>query len=174
MPMLTFADVQSVTDFDSLCDHVLRKLDWPVDANAVENSFDWNTDELGVEARFRSALTIRQLRPLRSGQPFGIFLVEFASEGGYVGALREVLRGLVPRRRASGSHPTWQHENLLFLCTHNMSASPSRTFAATATIARASPLLAGSAATSSSAPCASSTCRRCAGRTMTARMPTPG
>jgi hypothetical protein len=50
------------------------------------------------------------------GQPWGVFLVEFADAQVYRTALRQVLRGLVPSRRRDSSLPAWQHENLLFLC----------------------------------------------------------
>jgi len=40
-----------------------------------------------------------QLRPLVSGEPWGIFLAEFADTQACRTALRQVLRGLVPNRR---------------------------------------------------------------------------
>jgi len=43
--------------------------------------------------------------------------VEFNQPRVCVTALRQVLRGLVPRRRQSPTQRAWQHENLLFLCT---------------------------------------------------------
>ena len=59
---------------------------------------------------------MRQLRSLVPGQPWGIFLVEFADPQVYRTALRQILRGLVPNRRRDPSLQGWQHENLLFIC----------------------------------------------------------
>jgi hypothetical protein len=69
-----------------------------------------------------------QIQALRHGQPWGIFLLEFASDSpftgrgglhGATGTLRQVLRGLVPSRRHDSHLPSWQRENLLFICTHD-------------------------------------------------------
>ena len=54
---------------------------------------------------------------MHAGQPWGVFLVEFADEQIYRTALRQILRGLVPSRRKHAGLAAWQHENLLFLCT---------------------------------------------------------
>ena len=62
------------------------------------------------------------------GQPWGVFLLEFASDAhfttrgglyGATGTLREVLRGLVPSRKRDPGLPEWQRDNLLFICTHD-------------------------------------------------------
>uniref|UniRef100_UPI0025D7B791 type ISP restriction/modification enzyme n=1 Tax=Rhodoferax sp. OV413 TaxID=1855285 RepID=UPI0025D7B791 len=60
--------------------------------------------------------SIKQLRPLVSGQPWGIFFVEFNKGRLPITALRRVLNGLVPKgRAASGGHQTWAAHDLLFV-----------------------------------------------------------
>jgi hypothetical protein len=46
-----------------------------------------------------------QIPPRRSGQPWGIFLMEFADNRVYRTVLRQVLRGLVPNRRRNPALP---------------------------------------------------------------------
>ncbi|MBI5683474.1 MAG: Eco57I restriction-modification methylase domain-containing protein [Verrucomicrobia bacterium] len=96
-------------------------LDWPIpdDALADELTFDWTGDDLRLSDTAAQRLTggtIRQLRPLIAGQPWGVFLVEFADAQVYRTALRQILRGLVPNRRRNPSLQAWQHDNLLFIC----------------------------------------------------------
>ena len=50
-------------------------------------------------------------------QPWGIFFLQFNSEHIYRTALRRVLRGLVERRDRDPNLPSWQHDQLLFICT---------------------------------------------------------
>jgi hypothetical protein len=47
----------------------------------------------------------------------GHILLEFADDRVHRTALRQVLRGLVPNRRRDPFRPSWNHENLLFICT---------------------------------------------------------
>ncbi len=93
-------------------------------------SLPWSEDELrarGLERRLLDGQAW-QIQSLRQGQPWGIFLLQFArpdhftARGGLHGAtgtLRQVLRGLVPSRRHDSALPSWQRENLLFICTHD-------------------------------------------------------
>ena len=65
--------------------------------------------------------SIRQLRPIEPGQPWGIFYLEFAGKLS-IQVLRGILRGLVAKKRASANSSEmrkWQTENLLFICTSN-------------------------------------------------------
>ena len=82
-------------------------------------TFDWKANKLNLGETGTRHLTdglVRQLRPLQTGQPWGIFIVEFTDDTVHRGALREILRGLVANRRRDPSLPAWQHENLLFVC----------------------------------------------------------
>jgi hypothetical protein len=111
----------SIGSPDDLFAFLRDDLNWPLpeDALADEVTFDWSGDDLRLQDGATQKLkggTIRQLRPLVPGQPWGVFLVEFADTQVYRTALRQVLRGLVPNRRRNASLQAWQHENLLFIC----------------------------------------------------------
>jgi hypothetical protein len=55
--------------------------------------------------------------PFVPGQPWGMFLVEFADIQPYRTSLRQILSGLVPSRQRDPALQSWGHENLLFICT---------------------------------------------------------
>jgi len=77
-----------------LRDHLGWRL--PEDAYVEELTFDWSGSDLRLPETAAQKLTggtVRQLRALMRGQPWGIFLVEFASPQVYRTALRQVLRG---------------------------------------------------------------------------------
>jgi hypothetical protein len=115
------ADVQCISDFDSLLQFCGTKLDWDInpDYEFDELTFDWRQDELNLSedaaGRLRGGV-VRQLREFAPGQPWGVFFVEFATEKVYRASLRQILRALIPRQRARPDQPVWQHENLLFIC----------------------------------------------------------
>ena len=113
--------IAEVDSFESLLGYLRDDLDWDIESvDRDEISFDWQTEDLRIGedagARVKDGV-VHQLRPVVTGQPWGIFLVEFTDGHVYRTALREVLRGLVPRRRRDPHLPAWQHEDLLFLCT---------------------------------------------------------
>ncbi len=114
--------VRQVKDFPSLLGLLRDELNWQIEADAglEELTFDWSARELNFSENHASRLkdgVIRQLRPFVNTQPWGIFFVEFTNGRVYRTALRQVLRKLVPKRRAQfPDQPTWRHENLLFIC----------------------------------------------------------
>lgn len=106
---------------DDLFAFLREDLNWPLPDGAIadELTFDWTDGDLRLPQMDAERLpggTVRQLRPLVPGQPWGIFLVEFIEETVYRTALRQILRGLVPGRRRNASLKAWQHDNLLFIC----------------------------------------------------------
>jgi len=114
--------VRRVRDLDSLFALLRDELDWLLgEPAAIEDStFAWTAEDLRIsnpEAARLNGVVVRQLRPFSQSQPWGIFLVEFATDRLYQTALRAVLRKLVPKRRGDPSLPSWQHDNLLFICT---------------------------------------------------------
>lgn len=123
--------IHNVTDQRSFIDNLLRQtLNWPIDLNFEnigEISYEWTDEELNAAGLSRNNLTgpVLQMQSLIQNQPWGIFVLEFANEEvfttgrGLTGPLRKVLRGLVPKRRRQANHPTWDKENLLFVCTYN-------------------------------------------------------
>ncbi|HEY3318968.1 MAG TPA: N-6 DNA methylase [Planctomycetota bacterium] len=116
-----------------LCEFLAGLLHWPL-AEGVKRiediGYKWSADELqadGLDADIVDGQTY-QFQPFRTDQPWGIFLLEFkhpdalTSGRGMTGPLRKVLRGLVPKRRASANHGDqrkWRQENLLFISTHD-------------------------------------------------------
>lgn len=113
--------IAAVRNFDDLLTLLSEELDWrlPEGAALEDSSFDWDADELRLSEASAKRLgggLIRQLRPLRQGQPWGIFFVEFAEAQIYRTALRQILRALVPNRRKNASLQSWKHDNLLFIC----------------------------------------------------------
>jgi hypothetical protein len=113
--------VQNIKTLADLIAYLRDELGWPISPDTVADdlTFDWSADELrmagGQAARLQGG-TVRQLRPFVPGQPWGIFLVEFADTQVYRTSLRQIVRGLVPNRRRDPALQSWQHENLLFIC----------------------------------------------------------
>ncbi|MCI0555574.1 MAG: hypothetical protein L0287_31905 [Anaerolineae bacterium] len=114
--------VQRVHDLNSLLNLLRDELNWPIQSSHTldDSTFEWRADELSLNESATRQLkdgVVRQLRPFTKHQPWGIFFVEFANGQVYHTALRQVLRGLVYKRRHASDLPAWHHENLLFLCT---------------------------------------------------------
>ena len=102
----------------ALVKYLHDELDWPVNVEDWEdNLFDWQPEELNLKTEHEVKIkSIKQLRPLVSGQPWGIFFVEFNKGRLPITALRRVLNGLVPKGRATGGgHQTWAAHDLLFV-----------------------------------------------------------
>lgn len=110
--------LRQVHTIPALVQYLHDELDWPVNVDDWEdNLFDWEPDELNLKAEHEVKIkSIKQLRPLVSGQPWGIFFVEFYKGRLPITALRRVLNGLVPKGRATGGgHQTWAAHDLLFV-----------------------------------------------------------
>jgi hypothetical protein len=110
--------LRQVHNIPALVQYLHDELDWPVNVEDWEdNLFDWEPDELNLKAEHEVKIkSIKQLRPLVSGQPWGIFFVEFNKGRLPITALRRVLNGLVPKGRATGGgHQTWAAHDLLFV-----------------------------------------------------------
>jgi hypothetical protein len=114
--------LRQVHTIPALVQYLHDELGWPVNVEDWEdNLFDWQPDELNLKAEHEVKVrSIKQLRPLVSGQPWGIFFVEFNQGRLPITALRRVLNGLVPKGRAhsngkGGGHQTWAAHDLLFV-----------------------------------------------------------
>ncbi len=123
--------LQQIDGFDSFVHGLLAEtLGWDIKQHVHELEdigHDWGEDDLKVEGLSSQLVGGRvwQIQPLPvDDQPWGIFLLEFNNPDafvrgrGMVGPLRQVLRGLVPRRQRQHQLRAWEHENLLFICTH--------------------------------------------------------
>jgi hypothetical protein len=118
--MISENKVRTISNIQSLLSFMSGELDWvlPPEPTLDEVTFDWTGAELNlsddISRRLQSGV-VRQLRPLREGQPWGIFFIDFAGSRVYTTALRQVLRRLVPSRRAARPDmPAWQCEKHTF------------------------------------------------------------
>jgi len=113
--------LRDITSFDDVIEYLTDELDWPIDADDLEEAtFEWDPDELGIPAdRVPSLTSVRQLRPLETDQPWGIFFLEFDGPRLPLTALRRLLDKLVTKKRATGSgtRRTWDLNDLLFIIT---------------------------------------------------------
>ena len=110
--------LRQVQTMAQLMHYLHTELGWPVDVDDWEvNLFEWQPEEINLKAEHVVRVkSIKQLRPLVSGQPWGIFFVEFNKGRLPITALRRVLNGLVPKGRATGGgHQTWAAHDLLFV-----------------------------------------------------------
>src|SRR6266851_4259317 len=113
--------IYDIKDRRSLIQRLLADtLEWPIPEDIEdlhELGYGWTPEDLRAQGLDGDVLDghVWQIQ-LRHGQPWGIFVVEFAKDKVYRTVLRQVLRGLVPSRRRDHHLPAWEHTNLLFLC----------------------------------------------------------
>jgi len=71
--------IQTVQTFDALLHYLEDELDCPINEMDVHDlTFDYKPEELGLNPKIAAKIkSIKQLRPLTSSQPFGIFFIEF-------------------------------------------------------------------------------------------------
>lgn len=124
---IPIGDLKRVRRLDDLIDVLGTHLDWPVDTEDVEElTFDWDPIEMGIDrSNVPSLVSVRQLRPLVTGQQWGIFFLEFSGPRLPVGQIRRLLERLRSRQsaRAGGSQNTWALDDLLFFVSTGASAS---------------------------------------------------
>jgi len=111
-------------DFGGFRDFLQEKLNWPIREVSKESlTYEYLPEELKIDGKQINRFTgdtIYQLIPVVRNQPWGIFLLELNIPKVYITFLRLILHGLVPyRRKLSSTMPTWEIENLLFICTYN-------------------------------------------------------
>ena len=95
-----------------------EELGWPIHVDDWEDAvYNWEPEELNLKAEHQVAVkSIMQLKPLVTGQPWGIFFVDFDKGKLPIVVLRRVLNGLaVKRRTVGGGHQTWLARDLLFV-----------------------------------------------------------
>ena len=97
--------LQSIQSFDSLVTYLRDDLDWPLEDVDIEDlTFEYSPEELGLQQEYVVKLkSIKQLRPLVTHQPWGIFYLEFERKKLPVVVLRRILKELVPKKRASAN-----------------------------------------------------------------------
>lgn len=97
--------LRAIKTFAQLLEFLRDELDWPIDQFDDEDdlTFDWS-DDLGLKDSERVGIsTIKQLRPLETGQPWGVFFVSFEKKNLPIVILRRILNALVLKKRASAN-----------------------------------------------------------------------
>jgi len=122
-----FERLRSIRRLDQLLAYLRDELDWPVDSDDVEDvTFDYDPEELGFTADAVVHIReIKQLRPLVTGQPWGIFWVSFEKKRLPVVMMRRILAHLVVKRRAAArdtDRHRWQLNDLLFISAYGEEA----------------------------------------------------
>ena len=126
--------LRDIHTFKDLLDYLEEKLDWPLQGYSLEDaSFIYEPAELGLKEEDSATIKeIHQLRPLTSGQPWGIFFVEFEKKKLPVVVLRRILSHLVIKQRTpanKASAAAWHAEDLLFVTAFGEDEEESREIA---------------------------------------------
>ena len=126
MPDPDVERLRSIKTFPSLVKYLRDELDWPIESEHFDDlTFDYEPEELGIDTKNAAKIKeIKQLRPLESKQPWGIFFVKFEPKRLPVVALRRILRSLVIKKRASAARSqqaTWELHDLLFISSYGES-----------------------------------------------------
>lgn len=126
--------LRSIKSFPSLLKYLRDELEWPIESDDVEDlTFEYEPDELGIDPKTAIKIKeIKQLRPLATNQPWGIFYLGFEPKQLPIVALRRILRALVIKKRASDNQSqmaTWQLNDLLFISAYGESEQRQITFA---------------------------------------------
>ena len=112
--------LRDIHAFPDLVRYLEDELDWPLQEYGFDElTFEFTPGELGLKEEDAARVkAIHQLRPLASGQPWGIFFVEFENKKLPVVVLRRILSHLVIKKRDSANKataPAWHAEDLLFV-----------------------------------------------------------
>ena len=109
--------------FDQLVAYLRDELGWPIASNDFEElTFEYTPEELGIDTKNAAKIQeIKRLRPLVSGQPWGIFFVKFEPKRLPVVALRRILGQVALKKRASANkseRQAWAADDLLFVSNY--------------------------------------------------------
>ncbi len=124
-------DLRQVRNFTTLIRYLEDELGWPLDGYEMDDlTFDYEPSDLGLkEEEAAKVKSIRQLRPLTSSQPWGIFFIEFDKKRLPVVVLRRILSHLVLKKRASANkadRAAWQAQDILFISAFGEDSSDGR------------------------------------------------
>ena len=126
--------IKSIKSFPSLVKYLREELDWQIDDEDIEDlTFEYEPEELGIDRQTAAKIKeIKQLRPMVTNQPWGIFYLSFEPKRLPVVALRRILRSLVLKKRASANRSqmaTWNQNDLLFISSYGEDSSRELSFA---------------------------------------------
>ena len=113
----------AIRRFDQLVAYLRDELGWPIDSDDFEDlTFEYTPEELGIDAKNAAKIQeIKRLRPLVTGQPWGIFFVKFEPKRLPVVALRRILGQVALKKRASANRSerqAWAADDLLFVSNY--------------------------------------------------------
>jgi len=120
MPTDQRARLSRIRRFDQLVAYLRDELGWPIASGDFEElTFEYTPGELGIDSKNAAKIQeIRRLRPLATGQPWGIFFVKFEPKRLPVVALRRILGRVTLKKRASANwseRQAWAADDLLFV-----------------------------------------------------------
>ena len=120
MPTDQRARLSRIRRFDQLVAYLRDELGWPIASDDFEElTFEYTPGELGIDPKNAAKIQeIRRLRPLATGQPWGIFFVKFEPKRLPVVALRRILGRVTLKKRASANwseRQAWAADDLLFV-----------------------------------------------------------
>lgn len=126
--------LREIKTFPSLVKYLRDELDWPIESSNFDDiTFDYAPEELGLDPKTSVKIEeIKQLRPLVTNQPWGIFFIKFAPKQLPVVALRRILGQLVFKNRASSrksDRASWNLHDLLFISNYGEGDERQITFA---------------------------------------------
>jgi predicted helicase len=126
--------LRAVKTFPSLVKYLRDELDWPIDTNDFDSlTFDYEPEELGIDPKNAAKIEeIKQLRPLVTNQPWGIFFIKFEPKQLPIVALRRILSQLVIKKRVSSQkadRPSWNLNDLLLISNYGQGEERQITFA---------------------------------------------
>ena len=134
MSVYSREQLQQIKSFPSLVKYLHEELEWPITTNSFDDiTFDYEPEELGIDSNTAAKIEqIKQLRPLITNQPWGIFFVKFEPKRLPVVALRRILSQLVIKKRTSAKkseQASWNLHDLLFISNYGEGESRQITFA---------------------------------------------
>lgn len=129
----------NITNFQELIPFLRDELNWPIEEGSSygpeyfdDITFEYDPAELGLKSEYTARIReIRQLRPLATGQPWGIFFISFEDKKLPVSVLKRVLGGLVVKKRQSAddeAHKGWRMHDLLFISGFGVSGERQLSF----------------------------------------------
>lgn len=126
--------LREIKTFPSLVKYLRDELDWPIETDDFEElTFDYRPEELGIDPKTAANIQeIKQLRPLVTNQPWGIFFIKFEPKHLPIVVLRRILSQLVIKKRASArksEQASWNLNDLLFISNYGEGDRRQITFA---------------------------------------------
>ncbi len=127
--------LRSVKTLPQLIRYLRDDLDWPIDQDATEDvaTFEYSLEEIGLSKDYNGIIKeVKQIRPLDSKQPWGIFWLNFDKKRLPVVILRRILGNLAIKTRTKGSksqQAAWHRNDLMFISAYGEESDRAITFA---------------------------------------------